>query len=750
MAHIRTADVLMDTTLRGTGPDEHPTYVDAFPSVAMAPGAATPGTGSAVPTEPRGKRPKRVFPFGTRPGRLVTYVGGVLAAWGLAAATLPDGAPPALLLVGATFGGLTSLVAVGLVVVYRANRVVNFAQASMGAAAGTLTVSLVTDTTIPFPVAVCAGVLAGCIAGGLVELVVIRRFFRRARLTMTVATIGVAQLFAAAALAVPVLFKGAGSVYETPLSSWAAEFSGVILTGDHLVVLVAVAAVASALGVFLRFTSLGAALRAASDNPDRALLAGLPVRSLSTIGWTIAGACAALGAILAAPITGTDAAALGGPSLLLGGLVAATVARFENIPVALVTALGIGVVEQVVFWNYPDSGWLDVALVIVVLVVLLTRHADLWGARTDDESVPLVDVTKPLPRNITATAEYRLLRVTGWLIVAATVAVVPLALSPASLDMAAIIVINVVVAASLVLLTGWAGQVSLGQYAIAGIGGGVTAACVGGLGIDLLVSLIAGAAAGACAALLIGLPALRIRGQYLAVTTLALSVPVSTVLLNPLYVPALARSEVTRPILFGRFDLEDGRYFFWFCVAAAAFALLACHNFRRSRAGRVVLASRDNPRAAAAYGVSPVKAKLMAFGLSGVMAGTAGGLLIIALRGVPFGYFGADAGLEAFAMAVIGGVVSLLGAVLGALTIGLIDNLLDGSVALFATGILLLAIIYARPDGLAGLVLSLRKRLVALLPQPRPDTGPPPLPEIPVWHPQDAPVSNPASNGTMP
>ncbi|MGH3453905.1 MAG: ABC transporter permease subunit, partial [Nocardioidaceae bacterium] len=143
-----------------------------------------------------------------------------------------------------------------------------------------------------------------------------------------------------------------------------------------------------------------------------------------------------------------------------------------------------------------------------------------------------------------------------------------------------------IVAVSLVVLTGWAGQISLGQFAIAGLGAVVAGDLVSKTGADLLFALLAGSAAGVVVALVIGLPALRVRGLFLAVATLAFAVPMSTYALNPANFPELIPTQVERAVLLSRFDLHDERTLYWFCLVILVGVLAGVAGIRRGRPGR--------------------------------------------------------------------------------------------------------------------------------------------------------------------
>jgi branched-chain amino acid transport system permease protein len=262
-----------------------------------------------------------------------------------------------------------------------------------------------------------------------------------------------------------------------------------------------------------------------------------------------------------------------------------------------------------------------------------------------------------------------------------------------------------------VVLIGWTGQISLGQFAIAGLGATVTGDLVSRTGADLLFALLAGAAAGMLAALLLGLPALRVRGLFLGVTTLAFAVPLSTFALNPANFADLIPQQVERAVLLSRFDLHDERTLYYFCLVVLVGVLVCVTGIRRSRPGRAMVAVRDNERAAAARGINVGRTKLAAFAVSGSLAGLAGGLHAVVLDGVRAGSFTPAMSFEAFSMVVLGGATSLGGALAGAVFLRSAQYALAGGLQLIVTGAGVLFVLLVLPGGLAELTAGGRRRV---------------------------------------
>lgn len=273
--------------------------------------------------------------------RRLLYAAGAIVAWPILAALLPRGAPVGVVLVGAVLGTVTALLAMGLILIYRTNRIINFAQGELGAFSATLAAELVQRFHWPFYAAVVFGLAAAVGSSALVEIAVIRRFAKAPRLILTVATIGVFQILGAVELAIPALLNKDKKLrigFQTPLS-FQFKFGKVFFTGDHLEVLVITPLVILGLVWFLRRTGYGLAARAAAEDGDRARLLGIRVKRVSLIVWCIAGFLSALTAILQAPVTGFQFGALGGFTLLLRALTAGVIARMESLPVAFGAAV---------------------------------------------------------------------------------------------------------------------------------------------------------------------------------------------------------------------------------------------------------------------------------------------------------------------------------------------------------------------------------------------------------------------------
>jgi branched-chain amino acid transport system ATP-binding protein len=277
--------------------------------------------------------------------------------------------------------------------------------------------------------------------------------------------------------------------------------------------------------------------------------------------------------------------------------------------------------------------------------------------------------------------------------------------------------ISAMILLSLVILTGWAGQISLGQLAFGAMGMTV-AGTLAQQGKNIFTAIFLAGLVGAASAIVIGIPALRIQGLYLAVTTLAFAIAVGSFIVNEEFFPWLVPDEafrVVRPVLFEKFDLESEHAFYYFVLAAALLMCGATWSLRHSRTGRALVAARDNRRAAQSYGISPVRLQLTAFGLSGFMAGFAGGVFFYHQHGLSRTFLESTGNLRIFSVAVIGGLGSIPGALFGAAYQTIIEFspfARSPATRLFASGIGVLLILLVLPAGFGGLVYDVRDSLL--------------------------------------
>ena len=627
-------------------------------------------------------------------------------------------------------GGLNSLIAMGLVLVYRAIRVINFAQAALGALGAALAILLVTGSHVrilsDYWVAVPVGIALAVVTGYVVDLFITWRFARSPRLVVTVVTIGIAQVLGVLAIEMPHLFNGnlsPLSTFKTPFS-YSFRVAPLTLTGDYLIPVIVVPVALIALFWFFFRTDTGIAIRGAADSSDRAQLLGIPVRRLSRITWMVAAGLSGIGAILAEPINGPSLGTFSLAQSMLVPLAAFVLAGMESLPAAVVWSLVIGVLQAAVYYSYHTYVYSEVALFLLILAgLVLVPMVNRWLGRdrpgTDpaaasDDYVAVREVA-PIPGVLRRQREIVAGRILVGVLAVGVAVALPFFASQSIVDDGIFGAVFATIAVSLVILTGWAGQISLGQVAIAGMGACMAGALMVHLHVPFLGALLLGGVAGAGLAVLIGLPALRLEGTALAVVTLAFAVVMSDYVLSSQYFPWLDPNQVGPQNIFNRISLDilNPNWLYELSLAVLLFGIVIAFNLRRSRAARAIMAVRDNPLASSAYGISPLKAKLLAFGTSGFIAGIAGAVYIVYRSGISFQGFSADASVNTFIMVVIGGLGSITGGVIGAIYFTLVSTSGNPTWQLLGTGAGVLVVLTLFPEGFGGILFRGRDWVVA-------------------------------------
>ncbi|MDG2026054.1 MAG: ATP-binding cassette domain-containing protein [Acidimicrobiales bacterium] len=628
-------------------------------------------------------------------------------------------------------GSLTALIAIGLSLVYKTNGTINFAQAEMGVVPATLGLSLLTDWGWPYFVVLPVTLVAALLLGSLVEFVVIRRFENAPRLILTVATIGLAQFLIGVAFFIPTLFRDSGAAlsfprFEPPFDV-SFEIDPIVFSGNDVMAIVIVPIAIVGLLAFLNRTDLGTAVRASAESRDRASLIGIDVRGTQNVVWMIAALLATVGMLLRAGMFGLPLGPALGPAILLRALTAAVMGRMGNYTVMFAGATFIGVLETAIIWNEDNADLIDPVLFVVVVGVLLFQRRK-SGTRVDrqaDAPWDQVASVKKIPRELAGLPEVDW---GGWVMKAAGIGFLlwlPFLLGDSDTNFAAVVMIYSIIAVSMVILTGWAGEVSLGQMGFVAIGAAVAAVVNVHHQWDLTITLLFSGVVGALVAVLVGLPALRIRGLFLAVTTLGFSVATASFLLDSdrfTFLPDNINERVTRLPLFGRVDVASEHAFYYVCLAVLICVLWTVSRLEATRTARVLKATRDNEDNAQAFGVNLTRTKLMAFAISGFYASLAGGLFTLHQQALGQGSFSPGQSIRVLTMVVIGGLGSVPGAILGAIFLQGTEYFGEDIPAdirpfwLFAaSGIGLLVVLMFLRDGLGGVLYDVRRRLLGIV-----------------------------------
>ena len=666
------------------------------------------------------------------PGRLPQLGRDVaMAVAFLAIVEIWFGTSPADLIAGLSLGALYGIIAVGIILIYKTARFINFAAGAIGAIPAIVALLLDVQKHVSYLICLPIALIGGALFGILSDLLVMRRFSRTSRLVVTVISIGLAQSLAVFAFFLPIWFgqrnAATVSLVPTPWSSWVIHNGRgqPLLTGNQVAALVVVIALTAGLGAFLRYTRMGIALRASAENADRASLLGIPVKRVATVAWALAGVLSAMAIFFAAPLIGVPSNATLGFDTLLYALTAAVVARMERLGRALGAGIAIGILIFSTIASTGDSSTAEGLMVLVVIgALLLQRRGFARALDTGEGTWQTVQMFRPVPlelRNLREIMTGRVVLIGTW---AAVMIALPFLLGATNLPYLLLLPLYGIVAVSLVILTGWAGQISLGQFGLVGLAAEVSGGLVANHNIDFFLALGIGIGVGALAAVIVGLPAVRIQGLYLAVTTLAFGFAVEFYLMNNHYwfghhlMPSGLAAHVSLPNLYGRIRLADSlgapnKTFYFVCLAILALVMVAALALRRLRSGRVLIAVRDNQRAAPAYTINLARTRLAAFAISGGICGIAGVLFVYTQRNVvPGTYDYLYGSIAVFLATAIGGMSSLGFAVFGAMTLeasvafgprlyDLMGQTWSQVMPLLLTGPLLILSLYRYPGGTA-------------------------------------------------
>ena len=619
-------------------------------------------------------------------------------------------------IIGLGAGATYALFAQGAVLIYRGSGLVNFAQGALGTVAAYVAFAeLKAEHHVKTLPASLTGILAAVLVSLLFQRVVLRALRDAAAIVRVIATVGLLGLLQAL---VAKRYSDANVPVEQFLPhdvwSW-----GDVRVQEERVYLVAVSlAVTAGLWAWTRYTRTGLAISASAENERAVQTLGWSPDRLAALTWGLGGGLAGLAAVLVAPLTGLSGLTLT-MVVTVAGLAAALLGGFRSFPLTFVGGLIVGLGESLATryssdverWLHQDqiTGLNRATGFLVILVVLVVRGRGL----------PLRShVAERLPRLGTGHVHVPALLAGS----AAVLGLLFLVFDDSWAQATYISLAAGVMVLSIVVLTGYAGQLSLAQWALGGIGALIAGRLVeAGVAVELAIP------AGIVLTVLIGavfaLPALRTRGVNLAVVTLGLGFTVSEVVFaNNRYVGGGLEggTPIGRVELFGVEVDAFGHPHRWALVSLVAFVAigLVVANLRRSRTGRRLIAVRTNERAAASLGISVVGVKLYAFAVAAGIAAVAGILTAFQFQSIQYGGFNLFASINAVGYAVIGGLGYVLGAAfaapnaVGGLGTKLLDDLVDlGDWSEVAGAALVIVILMAHQNGIADVVVHAGGRL---------------------------------------
>jgi branched-chain amino acid transport system permease protein len=628
---------------------------------------------------------------------------------------------------GLILAGFYGLLAAGILLAYNTSKVVNLAQGAVAAFA-VFALHAMLGAHLPYLLAsVVAIAVGGCVGYAMARTTLIP-MRRTPPLTRTIATVGwLIILQALAALA----FAGNQSTNIPPLFSenQLLVVLGLGVSSQALAILVVAVACAVLLGLFLQRTRYGLAIRAASQDAEALDVLGTDASTTIAVAWTLSGALAAVAGIMVAPQLGAiDATTL--TLFVIESLAAALLGGLRHMGRAAVGAVVLGVTESLVSIT-PLAGTLPGVKFAVpfafIALVLYFRPQLIKESATRVLSLPAV-----LPASASVFKVGGLSVLVLFLVLEGTLGAGTSSgiFGDFNRFRWSEVFADSVIFLSLVLLVGYLGQISLCQITFAGFGAFFSAILVSTLHLPFVVALPMAALCCAPIGFLVGLPALRIRGLTLAITTLAFAVIGDQLFFAQSFPLAGGPSGRSLTAQFAGLNLagdSTNRQMYW--IFLGVFAVLAGSMvlFRRSPSGRAFGAVRDSEVAASAMGVSVTRMKLTGFAISAAVAGLGGGLFAITLGTVSSPDFNPLFSVQYLAFAMLAGVRSVYGALLaGALFVWspvLVGSALErvgmgalgaADVTLLLSGILLVATLIFNPDGIVGAATSSVARLASL------------------------------------
>jgi branched-chain amino acid transport system permease protein len=571
--------------------------------------------------------------------------------------------------------------------------------------------------------AVLLTLLFSLLLGAALYWLVFRPLRSAPALAKVVASVGVLLLvqsiiirrFGVTARTVPKLYDKQPKVLDLPF--------GLTMTREQLVVVVLVLVLTAVLWAAFRLTRFGLATRAAAENEKGSILLGFSPDFLAGSNWVLSTMLAGLvGMFVASAESSVDPVTI--TFLVLPALSAALVGGFTSFWVTTLTAFLLGMSGPIIGYLGVNESWFPKSagqpipgvasllpfLVIVVVLFLRGNALPMRGSIT----------TGRLP--FAPTPGRTSMLFVGPAVGIVTALVILFLATPNGRLAIVNTLVGTVIALSFVVLTGFVGQISLAQMVLAGISGFILSKLTVEHSIPFPISPLIGALGATAVGLLVGIPALRVRGVSLAIVTFAFAVAMQEFLFkNPSINGGLNGARINSPEALDPlndvpFDRGQGAnpWFGIFCLVVVMVLAYAVANLRRSATGRSFIATRSNERAAAAAGVGVASTKITAFGVSSFIAGLAGALSAYRFGNVTQEYFGNVQSLTFFAFAYLGGIASVSGAVAAGLIManGVMFTIMqtwfhvpvDFTLILGGLGLILTAIL--NPEGIAGGYLS--------------------------------------------
>jgi sulfate-transporting ATPase len=610
--------------------------------------------------------------------------------------------------IGLGAGSLYALAALGLVLIFRGSKVVNFAQGVMGMMAAYVFYEVHQNWHVTAFLAIPAGLLTSAALGAAFFYLVIRRLRDASNLIKVVATLALLLVTQEAVL---LIFGAAGRPVSSILPTNSVTIFGAPIGEDRLWIFGIVIVLTAVLWAVYKYTQFGLATSAVAENPTAAAALAISPDVIAVANWAIGAALGGLAAIFLVPITSLSSENLS--LIVIPILAAAVIGGFSSFPITTIAGVALGIAQSEVTRYVSTPGWSTAVPFIFVTVILFLRGRSIAGREEAFGRMPSVGSGRVPPYLVVLAAVASLLCIWvafpfDWLV----------ALQYQMLF--------AVVILSLVVVTGYAGQISLAQMGMAGIGALISAWLYSSHHWPFLLAALVGIAVAVPVAAVIAAAGVRTRGAALAIVTLGLAFSLEAVFFtNQNYTGGINGYNTDNPTIFGLAvgGLEYPKRFATLTLIVLVGLGLMVANLRRGRAGRRLIAVRTNERAAAAMGISVSGAKTYAFVLAGMIAAAGGVLFAFYLPAPDFTNFLGLSSISLTETAVLGGVGHLGGPLIASgyqpnALLTQIFSFLGGNAAEWLSilaGALLLVLLPYFPNGMSALTEQLNAGWLAVV-----------------------------------
>ncbi len=643
------------------------------------------------------------------------------------------------LLLGLGSGAVYAVLGLGLVLKYRSAGVVDFGHGAVAMFCAYVYIELRSSGELQFPwiviphqvrIASSSGlatipcIIITLVYAAILGLIFYLAIYRPLRSAPALARVGASIGVLLALQSIALLNYSTFAVSSPPiLPDTPIHVAGLFVPSDRLYLAGLTILVGLVLAAVYRFTRFGKVTRAAVENERGAALLGHSASRIAAYNWVLATVLAAAAGILILPISTLNPGTY--TLFIVPALGAALLGRFSSFGAVVFGGLAIGMIQsetvklQTVWSWLPQTGLQDGLpfIIIMLAIIVLARRLSARGAISDVRN-PMVG--RPSRPAVTA----------GGSVVVGIIALLILSAQyRAALDSS---LITACICFSVVIITGYVGQISLAQNGMAGISAFMLTHIASSLGIGFPFGLILAALCAVVVGVVIGLPAVRVRGVNLAVATLAVATALDALLFNNTsFSGGYTGRNVRAPHLLGLNlgpvgsgqDTQRLAFGILIVLVVAAVGLFVA-RLRLGRLGRAFLAVRSNERAAASVGIDVARTKLFAFGIAAFIAGIGGGLLAYQQQNVNAATFTTFTSLTILAITYVGGVGRITGALAaGALLAsnGLVPTLLNnvfnfGQYQTLIAGVLLTITAVANPNGMTReMGVGLTKLRLALM-----------------------------------